>query len=327
MAELGFRTINEMIGRADSAGNRRGGRALEGRRHRPDADPRPGHASRTRTSTYCTSNRRTTASTGARQHELIELAGPALEDGEAGRSRTADRQHQPHGRHDSQPRGRQAVGRELACRTNTIHFKFTGSAGQSFGAFLANGITMELEGRRQRLRRQRPVRRPASSIRPKPQGSLRRGREHHHRQRRAVRRHRRQGLLPRPRRRAVLRAQLRCHAVIEGRRRPRLRIHDRRPGRDPRHRPGRNFAAGMSAAIAYVWDRGTTTSWPLQPRHGRTRKVEDARGHRRTVAGLIEEHLQYTGSTVGRAFCWTDWPASADEASSSRSCRSTTNAS
>ena len=30
--------------------------------------------------------------------------------------------------------------------TDTIKFKFTGSAGQSFGAFLANGVTLELEG-------------------------------------------------------------------------------------------------------------------------------------------------------------------------------------
>jgi glutamate synthase domain-containing protein 2/glutamate synthase domain-containing protein 3 len=29
---------------------------------------------------------------------------------------------------------------------NTIHIKFTGSAGQSFGAFLAHGVTLELEG-------------------------------------------------------------------------------------------------------------------------------------------------------------------------------------
>jgi glutamate synthase domain-containing protein 3 len=29
---------------------------------------------------------------------------------------------------------------------NTIHFKFNGSAGQSFGAFLTNGVTLELEG-------------------------------------------------------------------------------------------------------------------------------------------------------------------------------------
>jgi glutamate synthase domain-containing protein 3 len=29
---------------------------------------------------------------------------------------------------------------------NTIYFKFTGTAGQSFGAWLANGVTLELEG-------------------------------------------------------------------------------------------------------------------------------------------------------------------------------------
>ena len=29
---------------------------------------------------------------------------------------------------------------------DTVRFKFTGSAGQSFGAFLAKGITLELEG-------------------------------------------------------------------------------------------------------------------------------------------------------------------------------------
>src|SRR5207302_4906742 len=28
----------------------------------------------------------------------------------------------------------------------TIHFKFTGNAGQSFGCFLAKGVTLELEG-------------------------------------------------------------------------------------------------------------------------------------------------------------------------------------
>jgi len=29
---------------------------------------------------------------------------------------------------------------------DTIRFQFTGSAGQSFGAFLAKGVTLELEG-------------------------------------------------------------------------------------------------------------------------------------------------------------------------------------
>ena len=32
------------------------------------------------------------------------------------------------------------------CRDDTIHFKFTGTAGQSFGAFNTNGVTLELEG-------------------------------------------------------------------------------------------------------------------------------------------------------------------------------------
>jgi glutamate synthase (NADPH/NADH) large chain len=35
---------------------------------------------------------------------------------------------------------------EQALPNDTIHFKFNGSAGQSFGAFLARGVTLELEG-------------------------------------------------------------------------------------------------------------------------------------------------------------------------------------
>ena len=36
--------------------------------------------------------------------------------------------------------------RQLGLPDETIHFKFTGTAGQSFGAFNAKGITLELEG-------------------------------------------------------------------------------------------------------------------------------------------------------------------------------------
>ena len=35
---------------------------------------------------------------------------------------------------------------ERSLPIDTIHIKFEGSAGQSFGAFLAKGITLELEG-------------------------------------------------------------------------------------------------------------------------------------------------------------------------------------
>ena len=67
--------------------------------------------------------------------------------------------------------------------------------------------------------------------------------ERDHRQHRAVRRDGRAGVLPRPRRRALRRAQLGRPRGGRGRRRPRLRVHDRRARR--RAGPtGRNFAAG-----------------------------------------------------------------------------------
>ena len=63
-------------------------------------------------------------------------------------------------------------------------------------------------------------------------------RQHHRRQRHPVRRHQRAGVPARAGRRAVRRAQLRRTRGGRGRRRPRLRVHDRRPGGDSRaHRP------------------------------------------------------------------------------------------
>ena len=69
---------------------------------------------------------------------------------------------------------------------DTIHIQCNGTAGQSFGAFLAHGITMRPGGRRQRLRRQGPVGRAASSC-ARPTTSAASSPEHHHcRQHRAV---------------------------------------------------------------------------------------------------------------------------------------------
>ena len=54
---------------------------------------------------------------------------------------------------------------------DTIKLRFAGSAGQSFGAFVPRGMTLTLEGRRQRLRRQGALRRqdhrlPAPPVAP-----------------------------------------------------------------------------------------------------------------------------------------------------------------
>ena len=63
MAELGFRTVNEMVGRVDMLDGAQGDRALEGARPRLSAAPATGRTCRpTRRCAAC-SRRRTTAST------------------------------------------------------------------------------------------------------------------------------------------------------------------------------------------------------------------------------------------------------------------------
>ena len=132
---------------------------------------------------------------------------------------------------------------------DTIRVTLTGTAGQSFGAFLATGHHPRTDRRRQRLRRQglsggriiiaeRGFPWPAQNIivgNTVMYGATRR-------------------IVLRRRRLAnVLRPQLRGHR--RGRRgwRPWLRIHDRRHGRRARHDRAQ-FAAGMSGGIAYVLD-------------------------------------------------------------------------
>ena len=158
MAQLGFRRFEDMIGRSRPARHAARHRALEGEA-----------ASTSRASS---TSRRCRADVARHQceeqdhglaraldHELIAAAAPALDKQRAGapqltRSATRNR----------------SVGAMLSgvvarkyghegLPDDTIHVAFEGIAGQSFGAFLARGITFELQGRDQRLRRQGPVRR------------------------------------------------------------------------------------------------------------------------------------------------------------------------
>ena len=110
---------------------------------------------------------------------------------------------------------RQAPGRARRCRSTTrkraagtllsgeiaqrhgarglpdgsITVRFTGSAGQSFGAFLAPGVTLELCRRRERLHRQGHVGRPDRRVAAGRRAVRARG-QRDHRQRRALRRDR-----------------------------------------------------------------------------------------------------------------------------------------
>ena len=78
-------------------------------------------------------------------HELIAAAKPALESGEKVTGSFAIRNvHRTVGA---------MLGGEIARKygsaglpDETIHFRFAGSAGQSFGAFVPKGVTLELEG-------------------------------------------------------------------------------------------------------------------------------------------------------------------------------------
>ena len=112
---------------------------------------------------------------------------------------------------------------------HTLFIQMEGTGGQSFGAFLAQGITLYLIGDSndytgKGMSGGRVV------VRPQHRVPRRRHEEHHRRQHRAVRRDQRRGLLPRRRRRALRGAAVGRVGGRRRHRRPRLRVHDRRHG-------------------------------------------------------------------------------------------------
>ncbi|MCK5455853.1 MAG: hypothetical protein KAI45_01925, partial [Melioribacteraceae bacterium] len=68
---------------------------------------------------------------------------------------------------------------------------------------------------------------------------------------------------------------------------------------------GKNFAAGMSGGIAYVWDRSKTFRSLYN-----TEMVElfdvDLEDDQKELRSLIERHYQYTNSTVAKEIL-TNW--------------------
>ncbi|NUQ56460.1 MAG: glutamate synthase large subunit, partial [Dehalococcoidia bacterium] len=143
MARLGFRTFDEMVGRSDLLDMRRAvdhwkaqGLDLSAILYRPQVGPE------------VAIRRVTTQDHGiarALDNELLRLAAPALE-------------HREQIRLDLPIRNvnrtvATMLGSEVTRRfghqglpDDTIRIKFSGSAGQSFGAFIPPGITLELEG-------------------------------------------------------------------------------------------------------------------------------------------------------------------------------------
>jgi glutamate synthase (NADPH/NADH) large chain len=143
MARLGFRTIDEMVGRSDVLDMRRAidhwkAKGLDFARllYRPPVGPEVAVYNR---------ERQDHGLEQALDHRLIELSRPALEGGEAVRIdipvRSLNRSF-----------GAMLSGRvaerygHAGLPDDAIHITARGIAGQSFGAWLAHGITIDLRG-------------------------------------------------------------------------------------------------------------------------------------------------------------------------------------
>jgi len=144
MAQLGFRTLNEMIGRTDKLVPWKAiehwkakGIDLTPILHQPEAGPEVGR--------YRQIDQDHGLEESLDVQRLLEICEPAIERGERVHAdlpirnvhrvvgtitgSEVTKKHGPNGLPD-----------------DTIHLKFNGSAGQSFGAFVPRGMTLELEG-------------------------------------------------------------------------------------------------------------------------------------------------------------------------------------
>jgi glutamate synthase (NADPH/NADH) large chain len=144
MAELGFRTVNEMVGRVDAlevsaAVDHWKARGLDlSSIIRPAAKPPEFLGS------YAI-HEQDHQLDRALDNELMALALPAIRNGEKLRDElTIVNTNRVVGAMLSNMIIRE-VGPEML-PDDTLHFKFYGSAGQSFGCFLAKGVTLEVEG-------------------------------------------------------------------------------------------------------------------------------------------------------------------------------------
>ncbi len=144
MAKLGFRTINEMVGRSDRLEVRRAvehwkakGLDYAAILYQPKVGPEVGR--------YCQIPQNHGLENALDNQVLLDLAQPALE-----------RKEKVKAKLDIRNTNRVVgtiLGSEVTRRfgpqglpEDTIHFHFQGSAGQSFGAFIPPGMTLELEG-------------------------------------------------------------------------------------------------------------------------------------------------------------------------------------
>jgi glutamate synthase domain-containing protein 3 len=144
MAPLGFRRLNEMVGRSDCLGTRQAvahwkarGLDLSAILHQPEVPPQVGR--------YCSEAQDHGLQDSLDKMELLKLCAPALERGE---NVTATLPIRNQNRVVGTILGSEVTRRYGAAGLppDTIQLTFQGSAGQSFGAFVPRGVTLTLEG-------------------------------------------------------------------------------------------------------------------------------------------------------------------------------------
>ena len=143
MADLGFSTVNQMVGRVDMLDGRKAvehwkasGLDFSALLHRPSVPPG--------VATYqCEVQDHSLDH--ALDQQIIEMARPALENG---MPIDIDLEIRNSNRTVGSMLSNQVASRygEEGLPEGTINLKFRGSAGQSFGAFLARGVTATIEG-------------------------------------------------------------------------------------------------------------------------------------------------------------------------------------
>jgi glutamate synthase (NADPH/NADH) large chain len=307
MAELGFRTINEMIGRVDclEAARAIGHWKADGLDITPILSP--ARKPREDVGVYHQMEQ-DHGLKDALDMELIKLAVKAVEHGEPVRLDLPIRNIN------------RTVGTILShtiakkwgedCLPDgTIHIKFNGSAGQSFGAFLARGITLELEGDGndyvgKGLSGGRIIIYPPKQSSFVPEENIIVGN-------------------------VVLYGATSGQAFFRGRTAERFCVRNSGAwaviegvgdhgceymtgGRAViLGSTGRNFAAGMSGGIAYVWDEANDfiRKCNLQTVELERVQTDDSRAE---LLEMIELHRKYTGSTVAQRIL-DDWPDIVDQ--------------
>ncbi|MEI6351520.1 MAG: glutamate synthase large subunit [Verrucomicrobiota bacterium] len=144
MAQLGFRTLNELVGRTDLIEAKKAvehwkakGVDLSAILYQPKAGPEVGR--------YCQITQDHGLDKSMDITTLLDLCKPAIEKGEKVCAKLPIRNVN---RVVGTILGNEITKRHGAAGlpADTVHLHFNGSAGQSFGAFVPKGVTLELEG-------------------------------------------------------------------------------------------------------------------------------------------------------------------------------------